>query len=58
MVCRRIHESLEQHQVKSDYDVGSYPNMHRVASAFKSQPHTAHLNTQFPRGHKKHHGMI
>jgi len=56
MVCRRIHESLEPHMVKSEYDVGSAPNMHRVAAAFKSNPHTHNLNVQFPKGHKKFHG--
>ena len=58
MVCRRIHESLEPHQVKSEWDVGSSPNMHRVAAAFKSNPHTAAMNVTHPSGHKKHHGMF
>jgi len=58
MVCRRIHEMLEPHRVKSEFDVGGSPNMHRVATALKSNPHTQHFNVTHPTGHKKHHGMF
>jgi hypothetical protein len=58
MVCRRIHESLEPHRVKSDYDTGGPINMHRISSALKSNPHTQNFDTSHPHHHPKHRGLF